>query len=85
MNKANINNSLNINLFPNPVTDILTITRSENTSIITEIYSLLGQKIYACELKDKNTNIDFSNFINGMYIVLFISESGTSTYKVIKK
>lgn len=85
LSNANITNIHKINLFPNPVTDILTITRSENTNTITEIYSLLGQKLYACVLKDENTNIDFSNFKNGMYIVYLISDSGTSNYKVIKK
>jgi len=78
-------NSPKIKLFPNPVTDKLTIISPENTNVTCEIYSLVGQKIYADVLKDENTHIDFSNFQNGIYLVLIISETGVKTYKVIKE
>ncbi|MBK8081863.1 MAG: family 16 glycosylhydrolase [Saprospiraceae bacterium] len=74
-----------IKLFPNPVTNELTIISSEIKNAIAEIYSILGQKLYSSVLNDENTNIDFSNFQSGIYLVLLTSESGTKTYKVIKK
>lgn len=74
-----------IKLFPNPVTDELTIISSENTNATAEIYSILGQKLYSCVLNDENTNINFSNFKSGIYLVLLTSETGIKTYKVIKK
>ncbi len=74
-----------IKLFPNPVTDELTIISSENTNATAEIYSILGQKLYSCVLNDENTNINFFNFQSGIYLVLLASETGIKTYKVIKK
>lgn len=85
LTSANTTNFPEIKLFPNPVTDKLTIIRSENTNARAEIYSLLGQKLYSCVLKDESTNIDVSNFLNGIYLVLLISETGIDTCKVIKK
>jgi len=85
LNSANITNLPKIKLFPNPVTDKLTIISSENTNATAEIYSLFGQKLYSCVLKEENTNIDVSNFQNGIYLVSLISKTGIDTYKVIKK
>jgi beta-glucanase (GH16 family) len=70
LSTANVAYSPKIKLFPNPVTDNLTILSSENVNATFEIYSLLGQKLYAGVLKDENTIIDLSNFQNGMYLVL---------------
>jgi beta-glucanase (GH16 family) len=85
LNTANISNFSKIKLFLNPVTNELTIERKENTNASAEIYSFLGQKLYSCELKEENTNIDVSNFQNGIYLVSIISEIGIDTYKVLKK
>ena len=87
-NVLNITNQTNtpiFNLYPNPVTDKLTIARKENTKATAEIHSILGQKLYACELKEENTTIDLADFQSGIYFVSIISESGTKTYKVVKK
>ncbi len=85
LSNISITNSPKIKLFPNPVYDKLTITSPENTNPKVEIYSLLGQKLFSSILKDENTNIDVSNFQNGIYLVLLISETGIDTYKIIKK
>ena len=85
LNAVNITNTPKIKLFPNPVTDKLTITHLENTNATVEIYSILGQKLHACVMKEEDTNIDFSNFQNGIYLVILISKTGIDTYKVIKK
>jgi beta-glucanase (GH16 family) len=85
LNLDNVSNFSKIKLFPNPVTNELTINSKENINTTAEIYSLLGQKLYSCVLKEENTNIDVSNFQNGIYLVLIISEKGIDTYKVLKK
>jgi beta-glucanase (GH16 family) len=85
LSTADIVISPKIKLFPNPVTDKLTIINSENTNATAAIYSNSGQKILSCVLNDENTNIDFSNFQSGIYLVLLTSQTGIKTYKVVKK
>ena len=85
LNVVNQSNFSQIKLFPNPVTDKLTIARKENTKATAEIYSILGQKLYSCILKDENTTIDLADFQNGIYFVLITSEKGINTYKIVKK
>ena len=85
LNVVNKSNFSQIKLFPNPVTNKLTIERNENTNATAEIYSLLGQKLYTCILKEENTNIDLADFQNGIYFVLITSEKGINTYKIVKK
>ena len=85
LNITNQTSTPKFNLYPNPVTDKLTIARKENTKATAEIYSILGQKLYACELKEDNTTIDLADFQNGIYFVSLILDTGTKTYKVVKK
>jgi hypothetical protein len=85
LNTANSTNFPEIKLFPNPVTDKLTIERLENTNATAEIYSILGQKLHTCVLKEEATHIDVADFQNGIYLVVVISETGIGTYKFIKK
>ena len=85
LNTAQTTNLPKIKLFPNPVADNLTITCTENTNAAVEIYSILGQKLHSSILKGTETNIDVSNFQDGVYVVALISKAGTDTYKFIKK
>ena len=80
----NITDIPDIKLFPNPVTDNLTITGIENTSGTVEIQSILGQKVYASNLTGEVINIDVSGFNKGIYLVSIISKTGTYSYKVVK-
>ena len=71
-----------ITLYPNPVTNILTID-SEIQLTKVEIFSLLGQKV-----KDINSHfnsVNVSNLSKGVYIVKLQSENGFTTKKLIKK
>ena len=85
LNTANSTNFPEIKLYPNPVTDNLTIERSENTNATAEIYSILGQKLHTCVLKEEATHIDVADFQNGIYLIVVISETGIGTFKFIKK
>ena len=85
LNTANSTNFPEIKFYPNPVTDNLTIERSENTNATAEIYSILGQKLHTCVLKEETTHIDVADFQNGIYLVVVISETGIGTFKFIKK
>ncbi len=83
-NTAIVPKTPKIKLYPNPVTDNLTIENSENTNATAEIYSLFGQKLYSCTLKEKQTRIDLSDFQNGIYLVVLTSQTGVNTCKFVK-
>ena len=71
-----------ITLYPNPVSDILTID-SKISLIKVEIYSVLGQKVK--ELYSGFNSITTDNLSKGIYIVRLQSENGFATKKLIKK
>lgn len=75
-----LNNSLK--LYPNPVTNILTI-ESKNVAISkVEIYSILGEKIK--EINSIFGSITTDNLPNGMYLIKIYSEKGMVMKKTIK-
>ena len=75
-----LNNSLK--LYPNPVTNILTI-ESKNVAISkVEIYSILGEKIK--EINSNFGSIATDNLPNGMYLIKIYSEKGMVMKKTIK-
>lgn len=71
-----------ISLYPNPVSDILTID-SEIPLTKVEIYSVLGRKVK--EVDSDFKSIPTSNLSNGVYVVRIFSENGLVTKKLIKK
>jgi len=75
-----LDNSLK--LYPNPVTNILTI-ESKNVAISkVEIYSILGEKIK--EITSNFGSIATDNLPNGIYIIKIYSEKGMVMKKTIK-
>jgi len=71
-----------VSLYPNPVTNILTIDSEISLSKI-EIYSVLGKKIK--EINSGFKSIQTNKLSNGIYIVKMYSENGMTTKKLIKK
>ena len=72
-----------LNIYPNPVSNILTIKSEIITIDKVEIYSLLGKKI-------KEINLDFNNILTedlskGIYLLRIYAENGTTIKKLIKK
>jgi beta-glucanase (GH16 family) len=81
-----IDNLLNIKLFPNPVNDKLNI---EFSSLLGEIkgtvYSLTGQKIQVFIQNSVDKTIEISDLSEGIYFLKLETEKGTSTHKIVKK
>ena len=71
-----------ITLYPNPVSNFLTIDSSISISKV-EVYSLLGQKVK--EINSGFNSIPMGNLSKGMYIVRVQSENGFATKKLIKQ
>ena len=71
-----------LNLYPNPVSDILTID-SEIPLTKVEVYSMLGKMVK--EIDSGFNSISTDNLSNGVYFVRIHSENGLITKKLIKK
>ena len=85
---ANItNNELsNINLYPNPFENTLTI-KIPNLNDIAEItiYSINGSKILNTQTTNISTVLDLRNINNGIYFVKISTDNVTKTVKIIKQ
>ncbi len=85
--KENNINSL-VNLYPNPVTDNITVLTNDNQIPIKsiEIYSMTGQFILSVPHPSGNSiTIPFSQYHNGMYIMkILLQDQSCKTYKIIK-
>jgi len=68
-------------LYPNPVTNILTID-SEIPITKVEIFSILGKKVK--EINSDFKSIPIDNLSNGVYIVKLLFDNGFTTKKLIK-
>jgi hypothetical protein len=72
-----------LKLYPNPVTNILTIESNSVAISKVEIYSILGKKI-----KEINSNFSFittDNLSSGIYFIRIYSENGLSIRKISKR
>src|SRR5690554_1887087 len=75
------------NLYPNPVTDIVTIINSENIAIeeIT-VYDVTGKKIKTKKYgNENNIQLNLSDLAMGTYFLHIKTNQGTAVKKMIKK
>jgi hypothetical protein len=79
-----IQNLENLKLFPNPVSNVLTISNDTEISEI-NVFNLVGQKIISLKLNTLTSTVDMSNLSPSAYIVEVISAGNKGTFKVIKK
>jgi len=78
-NSANKINNLHYQIFPNPVKDQLSLKGFEGSFY--EIYNLIGQPIANGILSE---NIDTKNLVEGIYLLVLISDKGIQSVKFIK-
>ena len=77
------NKEFNMEVFPNPVSNIITIKTGRNSVI--EITNLQGQILKKYKSTDKNTTIDVSDLSNGIYLIKATSEKGILARKFMKE
>tara|TARA_B110000046_G_C12986411_1_gene395848 strand:+ start:633 stop:1232 length:600 start_codon:yes stop_codon:yes gene_type:complete len=83
---SEINNLINVKIFPNPVNDKLNIQFSLDLGEIKgTIYSLTGQKIQVFTQNNLEKTIEISDLSEGIYFLKLETEKGTYTHKIIKK
>ena len=77
-------NLTNLNFFPNPVKNSLTISNTITIDEV-EITSVLGQKMIVKSVNDLQTELDLSQLSNGVYFVKVKSEGKEKTVKIVKE
>lgn len=70
----------NVNIYPNPVKDVLTVEASEYQNV--EVFDLAGRCVISREISGV-ANIDMSQMPKGVYLVKMQNENGIVTRKVI--
>ena len=78
-----LNDPLNISVYPNPVTDKVTIGCTGQTEI--EISNVQGQILKRVSTKDISTVVDLSDLSNGIYIIKAKTRTGIAIKKVVKQ
>ncbi|MGK4566817.1 T9SS type A sorting domain-containing protein [Flavobacterium sp. 3HN19-14] len=73
----------NINVAPNPVAGMLTVSGVEAIDSIS-VTSLLGQELKTVKGNKLQEKVDFSNFAKGTYIVKVKSAGIEKTFKIVK-
>ena len=71
-----------LTLYPNPSNGIFNVTSCEEITSL-EIYSVLGEKIYAEFVSASSTTINLSSQSKGIYFVKIITENNSYTQKII--
>jgi len=82
INETNANNK-NINIYPNPATDKITISSNEKINTI-EIYNMIGENVYTISNPgiSASNEIDVSNFKKGIYFAKIYQPEKISTEKI---
>ena len=76
-----------IDMYPNPVSDFLTIERKTNSSGTLEIYNVYGQQFESIPFNESTGltfQVDMSSYPEGVYIVRVISDGHVFTFNVLK-
>ena len=72
-----------VTLYPNPTSDVLTISNLENATI--EIYNLLGQVMTIKTNSSNQETIDVSGYRSGTYFIKISNQELTTTKKFVVK
>jgi len=87
------NNNFNFEdfkLYPNPVSDIVTISfnSQSGSNILIEIFDIRGRKLNSFDILNSGLiqkDLDFSNFDSGVYLIKIVDGVNQTTKKVIKE
>jgi len=73
----------NINVYPNPITHILTIQTDRSYDIT--VSDISGRVVLQQKLMDEKSTLDFSNYQSGMYFIQFRNADEIKTIKIVKE
>lgn len=72
-----------VQIFPNPVKSHLFVTLPQSLEFHMSVFNMNGKKIFEYEI-DKETNLDFTELPDGIYLLVLKSESITINHRIIK-
>lgn len=85
LGNSNLDNNFDFNIYPNPIIDKLNlITPSNSVNGTLKIYNLFGSLLKEEIIIKAETKINFSDYPNGSYILVFKSKFNNKTVKAIK-
>ena len=76
--------SSSLSIYPNPVTNVLTISASTPISGV-KIFNILGALVHEVKTDSQNINMDMSAYSSGIYFIKIYNEEGFTSRKIIKK
>ena len=76
--------ALGIVMYPNPVSNVLTI-RAKDTLKDIEVYDIYGKMLQHVQPSATTTQIDFSQYSTGIYLVKVQGSNGSITQKVMRQ
>lgn len=74
-----------LNLYPNPVKNILTLSSDNETITIVKIYNLLGQEVISKEANSNEVAVDMASLSSGNYIAKVTTGDTVKAIKIIKE
>lgn len=77
-------NTSELNIFPNPATDNLSIEANEQITEV-NIYNIIGVSVYNEQCTNNNLNVNISEFNSGVYFVKVKTENGETVKRFIKQ
>jgi hypothetical protein len=76
--------TLNFNLYPNPVSDILNVEYTANGPVQVQIFSAVGELVYNKKINSSSRmNVDLSNLSTGLYTVNLIGENQSVSKTIV--
>ncbi len=85
LEKVNINEFSNVQLYPNPTSEILNIKVDNQQIKSLKIFNLLGKEVMnASSKRNKIESINISQLSSGMYLVRLETATNTVTKKILK-
>ncbi|BCY27615.1 LamG-like jellyroll fold domain-containing protein [Flavobacterium okayamense] len=79
-----INDDNILTVYPNPSNGVFSIT-SQQESLVT-VYDMIGKKVLSTKVSIGSSNLDLSNYANGIYLLTVTNQSGgLKTFKLIKR
>lgn len=77
-------NTSELNIFPNPATDNLSIEANEQITEV-NIYNIIGVSVYNEQCTNNNLNVNISEFNSGVYFVKVKTGNGETVKRFIKQ
>jgi hypothetical protein len=73
-----------LEFYPNPVTDILSVTYHAGIDEVT-VANLIGQIVVSKKVNGKETSVDFSDLGSGIYLIRLHSRDNLVHFKIMKR